>query len=173
MSRSTAGPRRVPPSALLTGTPPAFALRNRQRDRRLHPRRLRPIVAALLHELGITSSDLSVAFLDARAMTRVNETFLRHGGVTDVITFNYQPEAPHPSPTLCGEVLVCVAVAIEQARRYRLSWQAEVVRYLVHGVLHLRGFDDQEPGERRRMKREENRCVHLLAHQFDLQTIGR
>ena len=72
-------------------------------------------------------------------MTRLNETFLHHSGSTDVITFDY---ASRPNtPILQGEIFVCVDEAVEQARRFCCAWQEEIIRYVIHGVLHLTGFD--------------------------------
>ena len=47
--------------------------------------------------------------------------------------------------TLHGEIFICVDEAVLQARKFRTSWQSEIVRYLVHGVLHLLGHDDSRP----------------------------
>jgi probable rRNA maturation factor len=69
---------------------------------------------------------------------------------------------------LQGEICICVDESLLQARKFRTSWQSEMVRYLVHGVLHLRGFDDLQSGDRRRMKREENRIHSILAERFAL-----
>jgi probable rRNA maturation factor len=65
-----------------------------------------------------------------------------------------------------GELFICVDDAILQAKAFKTSWQSEVVRYIVHGVLHLLGHDDLKPALRRKMKREENRLVRLLAKRF-------
>ena len=70
-------------------------------------------------------------------------------------------------------MFVCVDVAIAQAKEFDSSWQAETVRYIVHGVLHLLGHDDLEPALRRSMKREENRLVRLLAKRFALAQLAR
>jgi probable rRNA maturation factor len=74
---------------------------------------------------------------------------------------------------LCGEIFICVDEAVLQARRFRTSWPSEVVRYLVHGVLHLRGYDDLQPAARRRMKRQENRLLRALAARFSLSQLER
>ena len=71
-------------------------------------------------------------------------------------------------PTLHGELFICVDVALAQAKEFKSSWQAEVVRYVVHGVLHLLGHDDLKPHLRRKMKREENRLVRRLSRRFSL-----
>jgi probable rRNA maturation factor len=59
-----------------------------------------------------------------------------------------------------------------QARQFRTSWQSELVRYIIHGVLHLRGFDDIRPADRRKMKREENRLLRAAGRLFRLRNLG-
>jgi len=68
---------------------------------------------------------------------------------------------------------VCADEAGIQARRFRTSWQSELVRYLVHGVLHLKGYDDQRSVSRRKMKREEDRLVKELGKRFDLSKLQK
>ncbi len=117
-----------------------------------------------------SSYDLSVYLVGGPEITRLNEKFLQHEGSTDVITFDYcdasQPES------LAGEVFICVDEAERQARVFRTSWQGEVVRYVVHGVLHLCGYDDLEPSARRKMKRQEDRLVRELSRRFPLRRLG-
>jgi probable rRNA maturation factor len=62
--------------------------------------------------------------------------------------------------------------AIFQSKKFKTNWQSEIVRYIVHGVLHLLGHDDLKLALRRRMKREENRLVRLLAKKFSLAQIA-
>jgi rRNA maturation RNase YbeY len=63
--------------------------------------------------------------------------------------------------------------AIQQAKEFQTSWQAEVVRYAIHGVLHLLGYDDLKPHLRREMKREENRLVRRLEGKFSFAQLSR
>jgi probable rRNA maturation factor len=51
---------------------------------------------------------------------------------------------------LHGEIFICPEVAATQAREFRTSWQEEIVRYCVHGLLHLRGYDDVRAADRRK-----------------------
>jgi probable rRNA maturation factor len=108
---------------------------------------------------------LGVSFLQAADMARLNEQFLRHAGSTDVITFNYAEDAALGQ--WCGEIFVSVEDAVACAPRFRATWQLELARYLVHGVLHLLGFDDLRPAARREMKSEENRVLKKLSRNFD------
>jgi len=76
-------------------------------------------------------------------------------------------------PALHGEIFICLDDAVSQARRFRTTWQTELVRYLVHGVLHLLGYDDATSGDRRAMKRAENRWLRSLSRQFSFRQLAR
>jgi len=99
-----------------------------------------------------------VQFVSARRSTELNGKFLQHEGPTDIITFDYGST----SQRLCGELFICVAEAIRQAGEFDTTWEEELRRYVLHGLLHLRGFDDLDPAARRTMKREENRLMRRI-----------
>jgi len=148
---------------------------NRQRTKRINPRLLKQVVLALFAELEITEAELGINLVAAREMALVNETFLRHEGSTDVITFDHldpKPKNQDARRQIHGELFICVDDAILQAKEFKTKWQAEVVRYVVHGVLHLLGYDDLKPDLRRVMKREENRLVRQLAKRFSLAQLS-
>ena len=149
--------------------PAVLAFRNRQRVRPLRLSLLRRITRQTLGELGVADYELGFHFVDAAEMARINQTFLQHAGSTDVITFDHSDGAEQ----LHGEIFISVPDAVQQAREFRTTWTEELVRYLIHGLLHLRGYDDLQPALRRVMKREEERLLRLVAAQFDLREIGR
>lgn len=161
-----------------------LTIQNRQRSRRLDTRQLRKVVLTLLEEsLNLKSVDLGINLVAAPEMTRINETFLQHAGSTDVITFDYCEAGTQNlklgtgnselGTSIHGELFICVDEAILQARRFRTTWQSEVVRYIVHGLLHLLGHDDHRPADRRQMKRAENRLLQALARRFALSQLAR
>src|SRR6185436_18424008 len=101
-------------------------------------------------------------------MATINETFLEHHGSTDVITFDHAGYLKLEPPTsgqrpaarhLYGEIFLSVPDAIRHAKEFNTTWQSEVTRYVIHGLLHLTGHDDLNPAARRIMKREENKLV--------------
>ena len=160
------------------GADRTLALRTQQRVRRVELRLLRRITTALLQETWPGGGlDLAIHLVAAPEMTRLNETFLRHKGSTDVVTFDYAEPAGREKRASCpallhGEVFVCLDEAVTQARRFRVTWQSELVRYVVHGVLHLLGYDDLNPRARRRMKAAENRLMRRLDRQFAIPDLG-
>lgn len=108
-------------------------------------------------------------------MTRANEAYLSHTGPTDVITFHYQKAAMHPSGAdsqdkkqVYGDILICSDVAEKQAAEFRTSVAHELVRYSVHGVLHLLGFDDRTAAARAKMKKLENKLMRQLTREFNI-----
>ena len=174
-----------------------LALRNRQHVRAVDTRLLRRIAAWALEELFRAGPyELGIHLVAADEMAGVNGTFLGHAGSTDVITFDHDnvgqasrlpPRASRPRriqasrpggrrdacPTFHGEIFICLDDAVAQAREFGVTWQGELVRYLLHGLLHQQGFDDLTPAARRQMKREENRLLRLAARQFPLRRLSR
>ena len=147
-------------------------IRNQSRAARIDLRLFRRITRTLLIEfLDREHFDLVIYLVGIPRITELNEAWLKHQGRTDVITFDYRdPAAPD---TLAGELFICVDEAMAQARRFRTSWQSEIVRYVVHGILHLCGFDDQRPQDRKRMKRVEDRLLRMLGARYNLRKIGK
>jgi probable rRNA maturation factor len=152
-----------------------IVIANRQRTRKANPRVLKQIVLALLTELEVTEAELGINLVAEEEMALVNETFLQHSGSTDVITFDHmdaRPGTQDAKSQLHGELFICVDDAVSQARQFGTDWQSELVRYIVHGVLHLLGYDDLAVAARRKMKRVENRLVRWLAKRFELAQLS-
>ena len=144
----------------------------RQRVLKLERALWRRLACCLLQEmLAHGDYQLGVHFVGATEMARLNETFLGHQGSTDVITFNHQ-EKGDPRH-LYGEIFISVDDAVIQARQFRACLPSELTRYLIHGVLHLEGFDDGSPASRRAMKRRENSLLKELSGRFDLGRLAR
>jgi probable rRNA maturation factor len=148
----------------------SLLIQNRQRAISLNTRLLRAITLSLLTDLlELKDFELAICIVSAPEMARLNETFLQHSGSTDVITFDY---SENPSSALHGEIFICIDDARAQAREFRTSWQSEITRYVIHGILHLRGFDDLRPAARRKMKVEENRLLKKIGVLFPLRKLG-
>jgi probable rRNA maturation factor len=92
-------------------------------------------------------SEISVLLVGNRRMSALHRQFLGQSAATDVLTFHH------------GEIFINVEVAREQGRRFGGSMEREVRLYLVHGLLHLHGFDDQTPTEAKKMERVQSRIL--------------
>ena len=108
----------------------------------------------------VPAGELSLAFLTDAALAGLHRDFLADPAVTDVITFEGDPAAG-----AAGEICVSVDAALRFVGRRggaaRLA--AELTLYVVHGWLHLAGFDDLTPAEKRRMRAAERRAMAVLA----------
>lgn len=148
----------------------ALLFRNRQRARALNPVLLRQIGRHLMHEeFGLQEYELCFHLVGEKEMAKVNWQYLQHEGSTDVITFDL---AEPGSTALTGEIFISVPDAVKQAGEFGTTWQEELVRYIIHALLHLRGYDDLKPAARRVMKREENRLVKKVAALFPLRNLS-
>jgi probable rRNA maturation factor len=171
-----------------------LVLRNRQLTRRVDLRMLRRIAETVLRDhLEIESYELGIHLIGVSEMSRLSEQFLQHEGSTDVITFDHTENArgrgqeamgewrvargrrgeAWEGAGIYGEIFISVDDAVRQARQFRTSWQVEVVRYVIHGLLHLRGHDDLQAAARRRMKRVEGRLLRRAGNEFALRELDR
>ncbi|NIN70602.1 MAG: rRNA maturation RNase YbeY [Gemmatimonadetes bacterium] len=92
---------------------------------------------------GVEGGEISVTFLDADGMAALGAAHLGRTRPADVIAFNLAEEADP-----LGDVYICPAVAEESAREYGVELREELLRLVVHGVLHVLGHDHPEGPER-------------------------
>lgn len=145
---------------------------NRQRAVRINRPWLRDLTTRLLaEELACPSFEISVFLVGEKRMTELNERHVHHSGPTDVITFDYRDET-RPG-WLGGDIFVCTPVALEQAAQFGVPWQEEILRYIIHGILHLCGMQDHTATGFRRMKQEEKRLLKLLVPVPGLSRLGK
>jgi probable rRNA maturation factor len=121
--------------------------------------RLRAAIEGVLDEAAIERATLSVALVDDPTIHRLNREFLAHDEPTDVVTFPLSEPGGEP---LEGEIVVSVDTAARTAAR--LEWPAadELLLYVVHGALHLVGYDDRDADSRAAMRAAERRHLARL-----------
>jgi probable rRNA maturation factor len=142
---------------------------NRQRARRLDRKFIKQLADSILQMAKVERAELGLHFVSAKEMANVHEQFMNIAGSTDVITFDHGSQPPKG---VHGEIFISVEDAIAQAREFKTTWQSEIARYIVHGILHLLGYDDLKPTARAKMKREENRLVNRIESAFNLKKIS-
>ncbi len=134
-----------------------LCVRNRQRAVPVDGRALRQqALWVLQHQLEWPTYDIGIELVSARRMAQLNQAHLNHKGPTDILTFGYDASKRH------GDLCICPWVAQTQAGRFGTTTAQELARYLIHGLLHLAGYDDRHPRSRRRMKQVENRWLREL-----------
>lgn len=103
------------------------------------------------------TGELSLVFLTDSALAQLHADFLADPTTTDVITFEGDPALG-----VAGEVCVSVDTAAAYAKKHRRDFSTELLLYVVHGWLHLAGYDDLQPAKKRVMRRAEARALALL-----------
>src|SRR5438270_4879527 len=106
--------------------------------------RMREVVRAVLEGEGAGDAEISLAFVDNPTIHRLNKRYLDHDEPTDVLSF---PLTEPGAKKLAGEVVLGVEVAAAQAAERGHDTQAELSLYLIHGLLHLCGYDDHEDAD--------------------------
>jgi len=133
---------------------------NRQRRVKINTPLLREIATRALAFVGASCGQLSIAVVDDATIARLNAAYHGVTGATDVLSFHY-------GEGHC-ELIVSVERAGIQAKQFRTTAASELVLYIVHGILHLHGFDDLVPAKRRRMRAAERRVIASLRRQIPL-----
>lgn len=108
-------------------------------------------------EFPITPGELSVALVDDATIAQIHADFMADPTPTDVITFPANAEMES-----AGEIIVSVDHAIARARELDLPFSRELSLYLIHGWLHLAGYDDRNDADRAAMRAAEARVMELL-----------
>ena len=116
----------------------------------------------MLLALGVPQRTLNVVFVNPRRMRALNRRYLGRDYATDVLSFGYQGEAAE-GRLMLGEIVIAPELAWDQARRLKVSPERELRRLLVHGLLHLVGYDHEaDKGAMLRLQRRLLRRRALL-----------
>ena len=129
---------------------------NLQRRVPISPRRITQTARRALRDLGRPDSLVQLTVVDDARIRRLNARYRRRRRRTDVIAFALA--VPGPSP-LWGEIVISADTARRQARRLRIPVGLELDLLVVHGLLHLAGYDDSEPREARLMHEREREIL--------------
>ena len=140
------------------GVEMALQVRNRQRTIRLDTKFLKKVGETTLAKMGVGEAECALVLVGDRAMARLNERYRGIARSTDVLSFPMR-EGPFASlsPDLLGDVVISAETADRQSRAAGRSLREEVAALLIHGILHLLGYDHQTRSEERKMKRLEAR----------------
>ncbi len=114
-----------------------ISIYNRQKDLKIDKGSARALVLATLKFLKVSFDEVAIYFVTEKRISQIHGEFFQDPTPTDCITF------PLDEKDL-GEIFVCPAVAIEYAKKRKLDPHNETALYIIHGLLHILGFDDLE-----------------------------
>ncbi len=119
---------------------------------------IRAWVADVAADYGRRVGDITYIFVDDEEILRVNREFLQHDYYTDIITFDY-----NDGRRLSGDLFISLDTVRTNAEGLQVTYEQELHRVIIHGVLHLCGINDKGPGEREMMEAAENRALSKLS----------
>lgn len=127
---------------------------------KLNKSEIHTLVKQLRDELRFTLIDLPINFVNQETILNINTEYLKHNYTTDIITFNYSGDIEN----LEGEIFISYLDAVENSKKFKVSIESELARLVIHGILHLVGYDDMNASDKRKMKRLENNLVNKFAN---------
>ncbi|MDR2927028.1 MAG: rRNA maturation RNase YbeY [Cytophagaceae bacterium] len=119
-------------------------------------------VALWLNDAAIDNNrkikELSIVYCDDDYILEVNKKFLNHDFYTDIITFDYSKKS-----YISGDLLISLDTVRSNAQKYKTDFSCELCRVMVHGVLHLLGFNDHSDDEKKLMRQKEDYYLEKLS----------
>lgn len=114
------------------------------------------IVGLLKKDLNFKIISLPINIISANQIKQINKKYLKHDYSTDIITFNYSGNTAN----LDGEIFISVEDTDFNAKKFGVTFAEETIRLIIHGILHLIGYDDKNHAEKQKMKQIENKLFN-------------
>lgn len=123
----------------------------------IHRRDISRWIKAVADSYGKRTGDIAYIFCDDNKILEVNRQYLKHDYYTDIITFDYTD-----NDTISGDIFISLDTVKSNSIEQGTTYKEELLRVIIHGVLHLCGINDKGPGEREIMENAENRALAML-----------
>ena len=114
-------------------------------------------LSSCIADLGYNLGELSIIFCNDKYLLDINKKHLNHDYYTDIITFNYNVEKK-----LNGDLFISVDRVKDNASAFNENFNMELFRVIIHGILHLCGFNDKTTKEQKEMRQKENHYLSLI-----------
>jgi len=135
-------------------------IQNPHPDIRITETQYKEIAQKTARSIDLVADSCAFIFVDDENLKQMHERYLNDPTRTDVITFDLGEDAVE------GEIYISTDRARVQSEQFKVSVEEEVLRLMVHGMLHLKGYNDLTDGDRLVMKQEENKLVEQLSIPF-------
>ena len=121
---------------------------------------IKKLIDFILIKENIKIKYINVIFCDDNFLLKINNKFLDHDFYTDVISFNYS------SNQIEGEIYISISRVLDNSITYNTDENVELVRVIVHGLLHLCGYNDKNHEEKKSMKLKEDEYMNKYFNNF-------
>lgn len=128
------------------------------KNRSLNKRKIHQLVYYLSEEIGFSIQALQINFINNNEIRELNKKHLSHDYNTDILTFDYSND----KELIDAEIYISLDEALLNSKKFEVTFEKEIKRLVIHGILHLTGYDDKSPDEKKIMKRLENRLLSKI-----------
>lgn len=118
-------------------------------------------ITEVIENEGFKLGDVNYFFCSDEYILKINRQYLNHDYTTDIITFDYSTRRK-----ISGDIVISIPTVTLNAERFQVSFQQEVLRVIIHGILHLIGYKDSTDDEKEQMRQAENLSLLFLETNF-------
>ena len=123
---------------------------------------IKKLIDVVLKKIGfeeLENGQINIKYTSEEEIKMLNEKFYKKEGVTNVLAFTNNQETPESKEKLIGEIALCISQIEKEAKMYKKAVETRLKHMIVHGVLHLFGFDHQKKGEQKEMEQVEDDII--------------
>ena len=133
---------------------------NKQRKKKIGQKWFKKVIEQIKKETNVSkcNSEINVVFVNDRYIKFLNKKYLNRDYPTDVISFTYSRRRNK----ICGDIFISIPRAVAQSSRYKHSFHKELAFLIIHGFLHLLGYDHMKPYQKIRMNRKAEKILRGL-----------
>lgn len=121
-----------------------------------NPDKVSKWIKSIIESEGYSLGELSYTFCDDDFLHKINVEYLNHDTLTDIISFDYTM-----GKEIHGEIYISTERVEDNAKDYKVSFENELLRVLIHGVLHFLGYKDKTTTDEAEMRQKEDECIGL------------
>ena len=114
-------------------------------------------ITSIIKKEKCNLGQLNYTFTSDESLLKINIEYLKHNTYTDIITFNY-----NEGKKISGDIFISVDRVKENAEKFKSSFEDELHRVIIHGVLHLCGYKDKSKSDAELMRKKENQSLKVL-----------
>jgi rRNA maturation RNase YbeY len=136
----------------------AITFQNQDYDFKLRDKqKLKSWIKKIIESEKKKEGQVNYVFTSDEELLDINTRFLQHTTYTDIITFDYSEDK-----TVSGDIIISVERVEENAKKFKVDFETELHRVMIHGILHLLGYKDKKKGDIELMRKKENQALKKL-----------
>jgi probable rRNA maturation factor len=114
-------------------------------------------VARVIRKYGKKEGTINYIFCSDKYLLEINKEYLNHDYFTDIITFNYNER-----DIISGDIFISLDTVKANAEEYKVTYDNELLRVIIHGILHLVGFNDKTEDQKKEMRHKEDDALNIF-----------